>query len=133
MTAQAKATLANAIALLPESVRKRIRKVRLVANPDPKRAAGLRRSKPETEGQTEPGDDAISIVADSNVFLAAEGGDVNALTKVASIVVHENWHLENGPSEGGAYAAQLDVLHQMNADKGTIRDVERARDSVVSR
>jgi hypothetical protein len=36
--------------------------------------------------------------------------DYSALAKIASIIVHEEWHLRHGLDEGGAYDAQLLTL-----------------------
>jgi hypothetical protein len=64
------------------------------------------------------------------------------LLKVASVIVHEAWHLRNGPDEAGAYEAQL-VYLQLNeasaasgflqsAAAADISEVRRARDRVLA-
>jgi hypothetical protein len=63
------------------------------------------------------------------------------LLKLASIVVHEGWHLRNGPDEAGAYEAQLAFLRlteasaflQLNETASqNIREVRRARDRALA-
>ena len=63
------------------------------------------------------------------------------LLKLASVLVHEAWHLRNGLDEVGAYEAQLIFLQmkeastflQLNeATAVTIREVRRARDRVLA-
>jgi hypothetical protein len=67
---------------------------------------------------------AIFIVTTSPAFRAAAAtearcGNLMALRKIASIVVHEHWHLQHGADERGAYQAQLMALMRMNAGPGT--------------
>lgn len=131
VSAQAHATINAALALLPDDMAKKIKKVHLVANPDPKRADNLRHLSPETEGLTQPGDDEVTIPVDTNVFLDAEKGNQTALTKLASVLVHEQAHVDNGQEEKQAYDAQLEALAAMNAPKSLIKAVSRARASVT--
>ena len=42
-----------------------------------------------------------------------------SVAKVASLLVHEEWHLRNGPDERGAYSAQLTALAAMGFDEQT--------------
>jgi hypothetical protein len=62
------------------------------------------------------------------------------LLRLASILVHEAWHLRHGPDEAGAYEAQLAFLRLTEASaflqlnemaSQDIREVRRARDSVL--
>jgi hypothetical protein len=65
------------------------------------------------EGFVRPGSGVISLVTDSEVFEAALNGSrraYTALVKLASIIVHEEWHVRYGADERGAYQAQLDTL-----------------------
>ena len=39
------------------------------------------------------------------------------MAKIASIIVHEEWHLRHGPDESGAYHAQLTALAAMGFDE----------------
>jgi hypothetical protein len=63
------------------------------------------------------------------------------LLKVASIIVHEAWHLRNGPDEVGAYEAQIiflklneasAFLQSNEAAAMNIREVRLARDRVLA-
>jgi hypothetical protein len=63
------------------------------------------------------------------------------LLKVASVIVHEAWHLRNGPDEAGAYEAQLIFLRfnealaysrSKEAAAFNIREVRRERDRVLA-
>jgi hypothetical protein len=67
---------------------------------------------------------AIFLVTSTPAFRTAAAaeyqcGHLMALKKIASIIVHEQWHLTNGPDEGGAYQAQLMALVRMNAGPHT--------------
>ena len=50
------------------------------------------------------------------------------MAKIASILVHEEWHLRNGADERGAYLAQLTALAALcfNADSPVYWAVKRA-------
>src|SRR5688572_31105414 len=50
-------------------------------------------------------------------------GNRNALRKLASILVHEEWHLRHGSDEEGAYSAQLTTLTMLGA-----RDTPRSEE-----
>jgi hypothetical protein len=63
------------------------------------------------------------------------------LLKLASVIVHEAWHLRNGLDEVGAYEAQLSFLQLVEASAFlqvneaaavNIREVRRARDRVLA-
>jgi hypothetical protein len=47
-----------------------------------------------------------------------ECGDVYAVKKLASILIHEEWHLKHGPDEKGAYERQLVALQQLGIGPG---------------
>ena len=58
---------------------------------------------------------AINLLTSSAVFREVTASRSNcaprdAVAKIASIIVHEEWHLRNGPDERGAYQAQLTAL-----------------------
>ena len=38
---------------------------------------------------------------------------------IASVLVHEEWHVRHGGDEAGAYAAQQTTLIRLNAGPGT--------------
>jgi hypothetical protein len=88
--------------------------------------------------------DRIFVYTRSRTFLCAiiPGRDQNrCLLKVASVIVHEAWHLRNGRGEVGAYDAQLIFLQSQEAsaflqvNEGIAVDmleVRRARDRAVA-
>jgi len=45
-------------------------------------------------------------------------GELNAIRKIASVLVHEEWHVRHGSDEAGAYAAQLTTLVALDAGPG---------------
>ena len=51
--------------------------------------------------------------------------------KVASIIVHEEWHLQHGANEQGAYFAQITALSAMGASTVQISDVRRSMFAVL--
>ena len=52
--------------------------------------------------------------------------------RLASILVHEAWHLHHGPDEAGAYGAQLAFL-EFNGGSGVDRlDISRSRSRVLT-
>jgi hypothetical protein len=86
----------------------------------------------------------IFVYTRSRTFRCASvprGDQDRCLLKVASVIVHEAWHLRNGPDEIGAYEAQLIFLRfneasaflQINeAAAVNIREVRQARDRVLA-
>lgn len=76
------------------------------------------------EAFVRPGEGTIFVITSSAVFRAAQAsprrcGNVDALKKLASILVHEEWHVRHGPDERGAYQAQLMTLMMVGAGQGT--------------
>jgi hypothetical protein len=66
----------------------------------------------------------IYLLTNSASFLRARRadsrcGDLQALRKIASVLVHEEWHVRHGGDEAAAYAAQLTTLASLNAGPGT--------------
>ena len=62
--------------------------------------------------------DRIYLITSTEIFRHAQRSDPNddqAMIKLASILVHEEWHVRNGPDEAGAYDAQLRMLFQLGA------------------
>jgi 23S rRNA C2498 (ribose-2'-O)-methylase RlmM len=72
------------------------------------------------------GEHVIYLVASAPVFrTAVEAQDgsrecrgLDALRFIASIIVHEEWHLKHGSDEEGAYYAQLTELQRLGAGPG---------------
>jgi hypothetical protein len=61
--------------------------------------------------------------------------DRDALRMIASVIAHEEWHVEHGSDERSAYAAQLTELNRLGLGPGTRahRSVTLAMQSVVAR
>jgi len=73
----------------------------------------------------------IYVIASSVVVRDATGsrgrcGDLQAVKKLASILVHEEWHLKHPGDERGAYYRQLIALQELGLTPGTrvYRDVQ---------
>jgi hypothetical protein len=65
----------------------------------------------------------IHLITSTAAFARAQRamykcGELQALRKIASIVVHEEWHVRHGRDEAGAYAAQLSTLAYLGAGPG---------------
>jgi hypothetical protein len=60
-------------------------------------------------------------------------GALQSLRKIASVVVHEAWHVRHPGDESGAYAAQLSALITMGVGPGNplYLEVSRARRAVL--
>ena len=89
-------------------------------------------ASPGVEAFVRSGDDIIHLVTSSSVFrdaMAARNrcGNLNALRKIASVIVHEEWHVRNGPDERGAYHAQLLALMMMGSDASSVTYAEVSR------
>ena len=78
--------------------------------------------------------DAIYLITSTEAFRAAQAGDGEALKKIASIIVHERWHIRNGPDERGAYEAQLASLFGMGIDpsRALVFQVRKAMMTVLA-
>ena len=79
-------------------------------------------ASPNAEGFVTRNPDTIHIVTSSAAFREATRagnrcGNRAAVAKVASVLVHEEWHLKNGPDERGAYSAQLTELAALGFDE----------------
>ena len=66
----------------------------------------------------------IYVLTSTAVFRQATAsrtkcGAREAVAKIASILVHEEWHLRNGADERGAYQAQLTALAALGFDENT--------------
>ena len=71
----------------------------------------------EVEAFVRPGSGVITLLTTSDAFDEAQRTHCRAYTailKLASILVHEEWHVLNGADERGAYEAQLSALLKMN-------------------
>lgn len=75
--------------------------------------------------------DVIYLITTSDVFRQAQQSRLvaaarEACKKLASILVHEEWHLHHGADERSAYLAQLTMLAALHADAATISSVKRS-------
>jgi hypothetical protein len=79
--------------------------------------------------------DRIVLLTSTLVFRQAQRADPSdqeALRKLASILVHEEWHLRHGPDEAAAYEAQLKALFLLGADpRGEVYQSVRASMAAV--
>lgn len=88
--------------------------------------------------------DRIFVYTRSRTFRCASArrsDQDQCLLRLASIIVHEAWHLRHGPDEAGAYEAQLAFLRLTEASaflqlsetaSQDIREVRRARDRALT-
>jgi hypothetical protein len=78
--------------------------------------------------------DTIYLVTSAPAFQTAQRasyrcGERLALAKVASVIVHEEWHIRHGADERGAYEAQVMVLRAtmgFDAESGIVDGVRAA-------
>ena len=90
------------------------------------------------EAFVESGVNTIYLLTTSEVFQTAlkagtRCGNRNALRKLASIIVHEEWHVRHGSDEGGAYAAQLTTVQMLGGqDTALYNSVRRAMVTVLA-
>jgi hypothetical protein len=83
------------------------------------------------EGYVRQGHSHIHLITTSPVFAQARRagymcGDLDAVRKIASILVHEEWHVRHGGDEAGAYAAQLTTLLHLRASPELYGEVTRS-------
>jgi hypothetical protein len=84
----------------------------------------------------------IYLIASASAFRAAQLAqtsdvdcrDLDSLRMVASIIVHEEWHLAHGPDEEGAYYAQMMALQLLGLGPDSIPHayVKRAMKTVLA-
>jgi len=77
--------------------------------------------------------DTIYLLTQTDVFINARRGSTRALKKLASILVHEEWHLRHNADERTAYEAQLYELLRLGElpDQPLYRGVARAMRTVL--
>ena len=100
-------------------------------------------ASPQAAAFVRRGEHVIYVIASSPIFRTAVklnrersrcyGLDV--LRLVASVIVHEEWHLRHGSDEQGAYFAQLTELQRLGAGPGrwSYESVRRAMQATVER
>jgi hypothetical protein len=87
------------------------------------------------------GEHAIYLIASASPFKAAmesnrekaQCRNMDTLRLIASMIVHEEWHIEHGSDERGAYFAQLTELQRLGSNPGRwpYEAVRRAMQQVV--
>ena len=75
--------------------------------------------------------DRIVLITSTEAFRNAQRGfgepsSRDGCRKIASVIVHEEWHLQHGDDEEGAYLAQLTVLSLLNAESAVLTGVRRS-------
>ena len=70
--------------------------------------------------------DTIWLVTSTSHFRDAQRGDPDALRQIASVIVHEEWHVLHGTDEKGAYEAQLTTLTYLGASSNLIGVVRKS-------
>jgi len=92
------------------------------------------------EAYVRSGDTTIYLITSSSAFQRLQRGpercgDLVAVKKLASVLVHEEWHVRHGPDERGAYSAQLMALRVLGAAPGNpvYREVQRSMQAVLRR
>ena len=102
--------------------------------------AAPRAASPTAVGFVVRGERRIFLITSSDAFRTARAaqhrcGEQDALRTIASVIVHEEWHVRYGADERGAYEAQLLALIRMGADAGSsvYSSVNRAMQTVMAR
>jgi hypothetical protein len=95
---------------------------------------------PNADAYVPLGGTRIYLVTTSPAFIRARSavykcGELNAIRKIASVLVHEEWHVRHGSDEAGAYAAQLSTLIALDAGPGNplYSEVTRAMQTTLLR
>ena len=70
--------------------------------------------------------DTIYLITSTPHFQDARRGDPDALRQIASVIVHEEWHVQHGADEKGAYEAQLTTLTYLGASSNLIGAVRKS-------
>jgi len=90
------------------------------------------------EGFVTRNPDTIYLITSAPAFRAAQRGrfahgSYDGCRHVASVIVHEEWHLRHGAGEEDAYLAQLMTLVTLRADGSAISSVRRSMRSAVAK
>jgi len=125
----AAAVVACALSLLGRA--HTIAPVEFVSTPPP-------HASPNVEAFVTAGENTIFMVTSSAAFREAQADPWTAAyrdgcRKIAGILVHEEWHLQHGADERGAYTAQFTTLQLLGAPSQTINAVRMAMAQQVSR
>ena len=90
---------------------------------------------PNAEAFVWSGEAMIYVITSAPAFREASCRSRESLLKLASVLVHEEWHVRHGGDERAAYDAQLMTLLALGArvDSRVYRSVFRSREAVVQR
>jgi hypothetical protein len=95
---------------------------------------------PNADAYVPHGGTRIYLITTSPAFIRARHavykcGELNAIRKIASVLVHEEWHVRHGSDEAGAYAAQLTTLVALDAGPGNplYSEVNRSMQATMRR
>jgi len=96
-------------------------------------------ASPDAEAFIRRPSNTIYLITSTSAFQDAQRardrcGDFQALRKLASIIVHEEWHVLHGPDEGGAYLAQMMALRstlRVDPSSPLFRSVRRSMNAVL--
>lgn len=88
---------------------------------------------PRTEAFVSRSTRTITLITSAAAFRDARCENRESLAKLASILVHEEWHVRNGADERGAYEAQLMSLMRLGygPDSSVYYWVKRSMQSVL--
>jgi hypothetical protein len=83
---------------------------------------------PDAEGFVRHSEPVIYIVTSAPAFRGADCFEPDSLVKLASVIVHEAWHVRHGADEKGAYEAQLYAILQLGLppESSQFRSVQQA-------
>ena len=93
-------------------------------------------ASPNVEAFVQRDPDRIYLITSSAAFREASSERSpdrhEACRKMASIIVHEEWHLAHGSNEREAYLAQLTTLQMLGATPETIGSVRKSMRAVAA-
>ena len=80
-------------------------------------------ASPQADAYVRVGEARIYLVTSSDVFRRAQAskyrcGDLDAHRLLASVIIHEEWHVKHGRDEVEAYNAQLITMQLLGARPG---------------
>ena len=89
------------------------------------------------QGRALPDTGQIVLITSTEAFTQAQKDrcrDIDAIREIASVLVHEEWHVRHGPDEAGAYDAQLIALLTTgaNIDGPLFHKVQKAKLAVLA-
>jgi hypothetical protein len=81
--------------------------------------------------------DIIVLITSTAIFQDAQRAvdpnrNIDSFRKIASIIVHEEWHLRHGDDERAAYEAQIVTLLALGATSNVISSVRASMLAVVN-